>query len=125
MAFLVLVSFSVYGGMVRLSGSVAHYLTRRYVLGGKMEYFQYYGIDWVAMVLTFLAIWQIGNKNKIGFILMMCGNTSWVAVGYLTGSVAMIIANIIFFSMNLRAIIKWSTPEKEPKVSVAEQSSTS
>ncbi|MBE3902414.1 hypothetical protein HJ158_25535 [Vibrio parahaemolyticus] len=69
-------------------------LMRRYVLGGKMEYFQYYGIDWVAMVLTFLAIWQIGNKNKIGFILMMCGNTSWVAVGYLTGSVAMIIANI-------------------------------
>ncbi|TOG29926.1 PnuC protein [Vibrio parahaemolyticus] len=90
-----------------------------------MEYFQYYGIDWVALVLTFLAIWQIGNKNKIGFILMMCGNTSWIAVGYLTGSVAMIIANIIFFSMNLRAIIKWSTPEKEPKVSVAEQSSTS
>lgn len=65
-----------------------------------MEYFQYYGIDWVAMVLTFLAIWQIGNKNKIGFILMMCGNTGWVAVGYLTGSVAMIIANIIFFSVS-------------------------
>ncbi|TXM07052.1 aminotransferase, partial [Vibrio parahaemolyticus] len=43
---------------------VAHTLTGRYVLGGKMEYFQYYGIDWVAMVLTFLAIWQIGNKNK-------------------------------------------------------------
>ncbi len=108
-----------------LAVALSHPLTRRYVLGGKMEYFQYYGIDWVAMVLTFLAIWQIGNKNKIGFILMMCGNTSWVAVGYLTGSVAMIIANIIFFSMNLRAIIKWSTPEKEPKVSVAEQSSTS
>lgn len=89
-----------------------------------MEYFQYYGIDWIdwiAMVLTFLAIWQIGNKNKIGFILMMCGNTSWVAVGYLTGSVAMIIANIIFFSMNLRAIIKWSKPEQESKVGVVEQ----
>ncbi|TNZ67515.1 aminotransferase, partial [Vibrio parahaemolyticus] len=26
---------------------VAHYLIGRYVLGGKMEYFQYYGIDWV------------------------------------------------------------------------------
>ncbi|TOA79380.1 aminotransferase, partial [Vibrio parahaemolyticus] len=24
---------------------VVHPLTRRYVLGGKMEYFQYYGID--------------------------------------------------------------------------------
>ena len=80
-----------------------------------MDYFQYYGIDWIAMVLTFLAIWQIGNKNKIGFVLMMCGNTSWVAVGYLTGSVAMIIANIIFFSINLRAIIKWSKSEQKTK----------
>jgi hypothetical protein len=52
---------------------------------------------------------------------MMCGNTSWVAVGYLTGSVAMIIANIIFFSMNLRAIIKWSQPDDESKVTPVEQ----
>ena len=73
-----------------------------------MEYFQYYGIDWLAMVLTFLAIWQIGNKNKIGFILMMFGNTSWVVVGVLTESIAMVIANIIFFCMNFRAIMKWS-----------------
>ncbi len=29
-AFLVLVGFSVYDGMVKFSGSVAHYLTRRY-----------------------------------------------------------------------------------------------
>ncbi len=125
MAFLVCSDFCGESGLREVGLCGIHPLTQRYVLGGKMEYFQYYGIDWVAMVLTFLAIWQIGNKNKIGFILMMCGNTSWVAVGYLTGSVAMIIANIIFFSMNLRAIIKWSTPEKEPKVSVAEQSSTS
>ncbi|WP_281826425.1 PnuC protein [Vibrio nigripulchritudo] len=77
------------------------------------------------MVLTFLVIWQIENKTKMGFILMMCGNTSWVVVGYLFGRVVMIIANIIFFSMNLGAVIKWSTPEKELKVGLAEQSSTS
>jgi hypothetical protein len=75
-----------------------------------MDYLQFYGIDWFAMVLTFLAIWQIGNKNKIGFILMMCGNSSWIAVGYLTGSLAMVIANLIFMAMNLRAIMKWSKP---------------
>ena len=72
-----------------------------------MDYLQYYGVDWLAMVLTFLAIWQIGNKNKIGFMLMMCGNTSWVFVGVLTESVAMVIANIIFFAMNVRALLKW------------------
>ncbi|HHF3026261.1 TPA: aminotransferase, partial [Vibrio diabolicus] len=85
MAFAACFEFCVYSTKYKLGHCVPHTLTGRYVLGGKMEYFQYYGIDWVAMVLTFLAIWQIGNKNKIGFILMMCGNTSWVAVGYLTG----------------------------------------
>ncbi len=38
-----------------------------------MDCFQFYGVDWIAMVLTFVAIWQIGNKNKIGFVLMMFG----------------------------------------------------
>ena len=76
-----------------------------------MDYLQFYGVDWIAMIFTFVAIWQIGNKNKMGFMLMMLGNTSWIVVGYLTGSLAMIIANIIFLLMNLRAIIKWSVPK--------------
>ena len=78
-----------------------------------MDYFQYYGIDWIAMVLTCLGIWQIGNKNQIGFILMMCGCTFWMILGYLTGSIAMSIANIIFFLMNLHGIIKWSRTESK------------
>ncbi|KXF83440.1 nicotinamide mononucleotide transporter [Enterovibrio coralii] len=77
-----------------------------------MDFFQYYGIDWLAMVLTFLAIWQIGNKNKVGFYLMICGNTSWICVGFLTDSLAMMIANVIFLLMNIRAIVKWSQPDE-------------
>jgi len=69
----------------------------------------YFGIDWIAMFFTFLAIWQIGNKNKIGFIFMMGGNVGWLALGFLTDSVAMILANGVFFVMNLRAVWKWST----------------
>lgn len=76
-----------------------------------MDIWQYHGIDWLALVLTFLAIWQIGNKNKIGFILMMCGNTSWIAIGFLSDSMAMMIANVIFFTMNVRALVKWSQSE--------------
>jgi len=72
-----------------------------------MGYLQYYGVDWLAMVLTFLAIWQIGNKHRAGFVLMMCGNTSWVLVGILTQSMAMVTANVIFFLMNIRALLKW------------------
>lgn len=78
-----------------------------------MTAFQYFGIDWLAMVLTFLAIWQIGNKNKLGFVLMMSGNSCWIAMGLMTDSIAMIIANIIFFTMNLRAVLKWSAPDDQ------------
>lgn len=80
---------------------------------------QYYGIDWLAMLLTFFAIWQIGNQNRIGFVLMMSGNSAWVAVGYLTDSLAMIVANVVFFAMNLRAIIKWSDSSAQPADSAA------
>ncbi len=72
---------------------------------------KYYGIDWLAMVLTFLALWSIGNKNKHGFVIMMCGNLCWVSIGALSQSIAMILANIVFFSMNLRAIWKWNKAE--------------
>ncbi len=73
---------------------------------------QYLGIDWLAMVLTFLAIWQLGNKNRIGFIIMMSGNSCWIAVGVMTDSLAMIIANIVFFLMNARALFKWMKEAK-------------
>jgi len=75
--------------------------------------FRYLGIDWLAMLLTFLAIWQIGDKNKIGFMIMICANVSWLAVGYLSTSIAMIIANAVLIVMNVIAIIKWSKDESE------------
>jgi len=68
---------------------------------------QYFAIDWLAMVFTFLAIWQLGNKNRVGFVMMMVGNSCWIGVGVMATSLAMIIANIIFFLMNTRALLKW------------------
>lgn len=69
---------------------------------------QYYGIDWLAMFLTLVGIYLIGDKNRFGFVTMMCGNASWIAVGYLTSSLAMAIANFVFLAMNTRALVKWS-----------------
>lgn len=73
-----------------------------------LDYMQYYGFDWIAMAITLFAILYIGNKNKIGFVIMMCGNTSWIVVGVAAESMAMIVANTAFFLMNFRAIVKWS-----------------
>jgi hypothetical protein len=38
----------------------------------------YYGIDWLAMLLTVLAIYLLGNKARYGFVLMILGNVCWV-----------------------------------------------
>ena len=76
--------------------------------------FKYFGIDWLAMALTFFALWNIGNKNKVGFLIMMCGNLCWVAIGAMSQSIAMILANIVFFSMNARAIWKWHRADRKP-----------
>lgn len=71
--------------------------------------FKYFGFDWVAMVLTFTAIYYIGNKNRLGLMLMMIGNICWAIVGIQANSLAMILANVAFFIMNVRAVYKWSS----------------
>lgn len=75
--------------------------------------FQYYGIDWLATVLTFLAIWLIGDRNKKGFYIMIAGNGCWVVLGILTQSIALIVANLLFIALNIRAIVNWSKPDAD------------
>ena len=77
----------------------------------KTNFFTYNGVDWLAMLLTLVAIYLIGNKARSGFILMIIGNLCWVALGVLSQSAAMIIANVVFAGMNVRAIILWSNEE--------------
>ena len=69
---------------------------------------EYGGLDWLAMVLTFSAIYLLGNKSRVGFIVMMIGNLCWTAIGLLVHSYAMVIANLGFFSMNVRGYVKWT-----------------
>ena len=69
---------------------------------------QYFGVDWLAMCLTFSAIYLLGSKRRGGFVIMMIGNLSWSAIGIWAGSYAMAIANLGFFSMNVRGFLKWA-----------------
>ncbi len=72
---------------------------------------QYFGIDWLAMCLTFLAIYLLGNKSRHGFLVMMLGNLCWSAIGIWALSYAMVIANVGFFCMNVRGFIRWAPSE--------------
>lgn len=76
---------------------------------------KYYGVDWLAMLFTFTAIYLLGNKSRWGFPTMMFGNACWIVIGVFTGSIAMVIANLGFFLMNTRGWFKWAEPETEAK----------
>ena len=69
---------------------------------------QYRGLDWLAMFLTFGAIYLLGNRSRAGFVVMMAGNLCWSVIGIWAGSYAMVLANAGFFAMNLRGFLKWA-----------------
>ena len=71
--------------------------------------FHSYGLDWIAMTLTFLAIYSLGNKQRIGFCIMMAGNACWIALGFWFQSLGMILANAVFFAMNVRGFVRWES----------------
>jgi hypothetical protein len=70
--------------------------------------FHYLGLDWLAMVLTFSAIYLLGNKSRSGFLVMMLGNLCWAGIGVWAASYGMLLANLGFFSMNVRGYLKWA-----------------
>jgi Nicotinamide mononucleotide transporter len=71
---------------------------------------QYFGVDWAAMCLTFAAIYLLGSRRRGGFLVMMIGNLCWSCIGLWAHSYAMVIANLGFFSMNVRGFLKWARP---------------
>lgn len=74
---------------------------------------QYYGIDWLATICGLTGVYLLGNKSKIGFVLFMMASTSWAIFGVMTGSIAMTIGSLIFFSMHLRGFLAWRRDERE------------
>jgi hypothetical protein len=59
------------------------------------------------MLLTFIAIYSLGNKQRRGFVIMMAGNTCWIVLAFKFQSLGMILANVVFFAMNLRGFVRW------------------
>lgn len=74
---------------------------------------QYYGFDWLAMGCSLLATYLLGSKSRYGFVVFMLSGISWIAVGYLTGSWAMIVGNVIFSVLHLRGLLNWDKELKQ------------
>ncbi len=75
---------------------------------------QHYGIDWIAMVLTFFGIYFLGSKQRRGFVVMMCGNACWIVLAIKLGTWGMVAANLVFFAMNVRGYFNWRPAPSAP-----------
>lgn len=71
-------------------------------------YMQFYGVDWIATVAGLTGVYLIGSKNKFGFLIMMVASLSWMAVGFMIGSLALILGSTVFFSLHVRGWLKWN-----------------
>ena len=66
-----------------------------------------YGIDWLATVCGLTGVYLIGSKNRYGFLVMMLASLSWMTVGFLIGSLALILGSTVFFGLHFRGWINW------------------
>lgn len=85
----------------------------------KMEVFlKYYALDWLAMGLSLLAVYLLGNKNKLGFVSFILANMLWTILGFtLINSLGIAIGNLIFLVMNIRGFMSWNkTPQNEKSI---------
>ena len=69
--------------------------------------FKYHGIDWVAIIMTFLTLYYLGEKRRFGFVFGIVASISWLIFGILVDSIANIVANVIFIALNLRGYLNW------------------
>lgn len=69
---------------------------------------KYYGLDWLAMAASLLAVYLMGNKNRLGFISYILANALWIYLGiFRMQSFGISIGNIFFLFMNVRGYLKW------------------
>ena len=73
---------------------------------------RYYGLDWLWYSASILAVYWLGNKNKLGFLSMIVSDLTGLAMAYLTHSSATLIGSLIYLALNVRGWYAWRATEK-------------
>jgi nicotinamide riboside transporter PnuC len=76
------------------------------------DLFRYYGIDWLWYCTSILAVYLLGNKNKLGFVSMIVSDLTGLAMAYLTQSSATLIGSLLYLALNIRGWYAWKAEEK-------------
>jgi hypothetical protein len=81
-----------------------------------MNLLEYYGVDWLLFALVFIHLWMLGNRIRSAFLLGVAANACGFVFGWMTGSIATLIMNVVFCLLNIRAYIKWRDIHGQEKI---------
>ncbi|MBC8155984.1 MAG: nicotinamide mononucleotide transporter [Bacteroidetes bacterium] len=76
------------------------------------DIFRYYGLDWLCFGTSILAVYLLGNKNKLGFVSMIVSDLTGLAMAYLTQSNATLIGSLIYLVLNVRGWYAWKAADE-------------
>mgnify|MGYP000418358617 FL=1 len=76
------------------------------------SFLDFYGVDWLAMILSLSFLYTIGNHKRYGFLINIAANIAWITTNYLAGVWPGVFLNILLILMNLRAYYNWEDPKK-------------
>jgi hypothetical protein len=81
----------------------------------------YFGLDWIAILCSFGALELLSSKNRYGFALFLIANICWIVIGYVVGSVPIMLGNIVFFGVNMRGLLRWTQAKTVSSIKYAAQ----
>ena len=73
-------------------------------------------MDFIIAIFELLGSWTVGNKKKIGFILLIVSNIGWIVYVLTMGTTyGLLLVTIPALFVNIRNYIKWRGQVDEPK----------
>ncbi len=71
-------------------------------------------LGYIGWTMAFYGVWLIGEKDIRGFYINIAANTLLVADAILFGHLSVIFAMLVFTTINIINIVKWSRKPFEP-----------
>ncbi len=74
------------------------------------QLFNYYGLDWGAMLIGLLGTYLIMHKKRVGFLCSGTACALGLAVASMSEQTGYIVYNAILIGMMIQAFRTWNTP---------------
>lgn len=70
--------------------------------------FQYYGLDWITMLLGLTGTYLISNQDKRGFVFSALACICSLAVAVLSEQIGFVVYNIVVIGLMLKGFMTWN-----------------